>query len=229
LGLFSFRRPVLGDDELRDVLFDAVAASDTRLVKKLTATHLERIIALVPRWKVLPPTVRSDPAQTKWWAEGVIAVASAAAALGNDSLILQLQGTPEENVLVFWRDAFLAAQADENAGNHASAIKTLEQILEKTIGLTGTAVDDLLPKTYGLLGTAYHRAGHKERAHAATSRAKELCARVNDREGVQIYTANLQMIEQGHGLVFRDAQGRLMTPEEMQVATGSLQYEVRAV
>jgi tetratricopeptide (TPR) repeat protein len=229
LGLFSFRRPKLSDDELRDVLFDAVAASNTRQVKKLAARHLQRIIALFPFWKVLPPAVRSDPSQTKWWAEGVIAVASAVAALGNDSLIVQLQGTPEENVLVSWQNAFLAAQVDENAGNHASAIKTLEEILEKTNGLTGTAVDDLLPKTYGLLGTAYYRAGHKERACAATSRAKELCARVDDREGVQIYTANLQMIEQGDRLVFRDAQGRLMTPEEIQVATGSLQYEFRAV
>ncbi len=229
MGLFSFRRPKLSDDELRDVLFDAVAASNARQVKNLAARHLERIIALFPSWKVLPPTVRSDPSQTKWWAEGVIAVASAVAALGNDSLIVQLQGTPEENVLVSWQNALLAAQADENAGNHASAIKTLEQILEKSSGLTGTGVDDLLSKTYGMLGMVYYRAGHKELARAATSRAKELCARVDDREGVQIYTVNLQMIEQGDRLVFRDAQGRLMTPEEIQVATGGLQYEFRAV
>ena len=70
------------------------------------------------------------------------------------------------------------------------------------------AVDAWLPKTYGLLGIAYYRAGHKERARAATSRAKELCARVDDREGVRIYAANLELIEQGHRLVFRDAQGR---------------------
>jgi tetratricopeptide (TPR) repeat protein len=229
LGLLSFRRRTLSDDELRDALFDAAAASNTRLVKKLAASHLERIIALFPGWKVLPPTVRSDPIQTRWWAEGVIAAASAAAALGHDSLIEQLQGKPEENVLVSWQNAFLAAQADENAGNHASAIATLEQILEKISGLTGTAVDDLLPKTYGLLGTAYYRAGDRERARAATSRARDLCVRVADREGVQIYTANLHMIEQGDRLIFRDAQGRLLTPEEMQVATGSLQYEFRAV
>lgn len=229
LGLFSFRRPTLSDDELRDVLFDAVAASNARRVKKLAASHLERIIALFPGWRVCPPTVRSDPSQTKWWAEGVIAVASAVAALGNDSLIVQLQGKPEENVLVSWQNAFLAAQADENAGNHAAAIKTLEQILENISGLTGTGVDDLLPKTYGLLGMAHYRAGHKEQARAATLRAKELCARVDDREGVQIYAANLQMIEQGDRLVFRDAQGRLLTPEEIQVATGSLQYEFHVV
>jgi hypothetical protein len=71
----------LSDDELRDSLFEAAAASNPRLVKKLVARHLERVIALFPKWKVLPPTVRSEPSQTKWWAEGVIAVAFAAAAL----------------------------------------------------------------------------------------------------------------------------------------------------
>jgi len=58
LELFSFRRPKLSDDELRDALFEAVAASNTRLVKKLAASHLERIIALFPAWKILPPTWR---------------------------------------------------------------------------------------------------------------------------------------------------------------------------
>ena len=112
LGLFSFRRPTLSDDELRDVLFDAVAASNARRVKRLAASHLERIIALFPGWTVLPPTVRSDPSQTKWWAEAVIAVASAVAALGNDSLIVQLQGKPEENVLVSWQSAFFEPPHD---------------------------------------------------------------------------------------------------------------------
>jgi tetratricopeptide (TPR) repeat protein len=227
--LFSFRRPALSDDELRDALFEAVTASNTRVIKKLVTSHLERTIALFPTWKILPPTVRSDPSQTKRWAEGLMTVASVVAALGNDSLIAQLYGKPEENIIVSWQDAFLAAQADENAGNHALAIETLEQMLEKTSGLTGTAVDDLLPKTYGLLGTAYYRAGQQERARAFTSRAREHCARIGDREGVEIYSANLRMIEQSGGLVFRDAHGRLMTAEEVQAATGILHWEFHDV
>ena len=44
LGLFSFRRPTLSHDELRDRFLEAVAASNTRLVKKLAAGHLELTI-----------------------------------------------------------------------------------------------------------------------------------------------------------------------------------------
>jgi len=161
LGLFSFRRAALADDELRDTLFEAVAASDTRVVKNLTTRHLERIIALFPAWKILPPAVRSDSSQIKFWAEGVIGVASAVAALGDRSLMAQLQGQPEENILVSWQNAFLAAQTDANVGNYSSAIRALEQALEDASGLTGTGVDHLLPKTYGLLGTLYYRAETK--------------------------------------------------------------------
>ncbi len=115
MGLFDFRRAALADDELRDTLFEAVAASDTHAVKSLTSRHLERVIALFPTWKVLPPAVRSDSSQTKFWAEGVIGVATAVAALGDESLMAQLRGNPTENILVSWQKAFLSAQADANA------------------------------------------------------------------------------------------------------------------
>lgn len=228
MGLFGFRRENLADDELRDALFEAVAESDTRAVKNLMSRHLERVIALFPTWKTLPPAVRSDPSQTKFWAEGVIGVASAVAALGNGTLMAQLQGQPEENVLLSWQNALLAAQADANAGNDSSAIRALEQALEDTKGLTGTGVDDLLPQTYGLLGTSYYRAGNKDRARAFTLKAKEYCVRIGDGEGIEIYTRNLDTIDavQSGNVAFRDVQGRLLTVEELQVATGLLRYEV---
>ena len=195
MGLFDFRRAKLADDELRDTLFEAVAASDTRAVKKLTSQHRERVIALFPTWKILPPAIRSDPSQTRFWAEGLIGVASAVAAMGDRSLMAQLEGPPEGNILVAWQQAFLAAQADADRGQFASAITILEQMLERTRGITGTGVDDLLPKTYGLLGTAYYRAGDKEQARAFTLKAREYCARIGDHEGAEIYSRNLNTID----------------------------------
>jgi tetratricopeptide (TPR) repeat protein len=228
LGFFSFRREKLADDELRDKLFEAVAASDTHAVKNLASRHLERVIALFPTWKRLPPAVRSDPFQAKFWAEGVIGVASAVAALGDGSLMAKLQGRPEENILVSWQNAFAAAQAKANAGNYSSAIRVLEQALEDTKGLSGTGVDHLLPKTYGLLGTSYYRAGNKEKARGFTSKAREYCARIGDDEGIEIYTRNLDTIDAvpSDMVIFRDAQGRALTVEELPVATSVLKYEV---
>jgi len=71
MGFFSFRREQVTDDDLRDALFAAAAASDIRALKKLASRHLERVVQLFPTWKTLPPDVLSDPTRTKHWAEGV--------------------------------------------------------------------------------------------------------------------------------------------------------------
>jgi len=151
-------------------------------------------------------------------------VASAVAALGDGSLMAQLQGQPQKNVVASWQNAFLAAQADVDAGNVSAAIRVLEQTLEEAKGLTGTAVDHLLPKTFGLLGTSYYRAGNKEMARAFTLKAREYCVRIGDEEGIEVYTRNLSTID-GDKVVFRDAQG-LLTVDEVRAATGLLRYEV---
>ena len=195
MGWFTFRREQLTDDELRDALFEAVAASDGLAVKNLMRRHYKRVFGLFPTWKTLPKPVRADPAKTKFWAEGVIGVASAVAALGDASLMMQLQGRPEDNVLISWQSALLTAQANTNAGDYLSAIRILEQALEDTKGLVGSGVDDLLPKTYGLLGLSFYRAGNIEQARAFTLKAKESCIRVGDNEGVEIYTRNLAAID----------------------------------
>ena len=111
MGFFSFRRGQLVDDELRERLFDAVAASDTDTVRKLTKRHRERVISLFPTWRTLPPAVRADPDQVKFWAEGLIGLASVAAESGDGSLMAQLQEPPETNVVVSWQNAISAAQA----------------------------------------------------------------------------------------------------------------------
>jgi len=195
MGFFNLHTKRLADDDLRDALFNAAAASNTPVLKKLLTSDLERIIALFPSWTMLPTSVQSDPTRMKWWAEGMIGVASAAAALGEGSLMAILQGPPEQNIIVLWQQAFLAAEADAAGGNYSSAIGRLEETLENAEGLTGTGVDDLLSKTYGLLGTLNYRAGNREKAHDFTLKAKAYCERIGDHEGVDIYARNLNTID----------------------------------
>ncbi len=194
MALFNLRGKTLTDDELRDTLFDAAAVANVHGLRKLVKSHMPRVIALFPTWTTVPPTVRSDPSQTKWWAEGMIGVASAAAALGDGSLMARLQGPPEQNVLLQWQESLLAAEADAATGNYTSAITRLEHTLEEVAGSTGQGVDQLLPKTYGLLGTLHHRAGHRDQAHQYTVMAKDYCERVGDQEGTEIYARNLSII-----------------------------------
>jgi len=194
MGWSPFRRAQLTDDELRDALFKAVAASDVRTVKNLAHRHFERVVKLFPTWKTFPSAVRSDPGRTTFWAEGLIGVASTVAALGDGSLMMELQGPPETNPVISWQKALLTAQANTNAGEYLSAIKILEQALEDTKGLVGSGVHDLLPKTYGLLGLSFYRAGNIEQARACTLKAKELCIEFGDDEGAEIYSRNLAAI-----------------------------------
>lgn len=195
MGFFNHRIKQLTDDELRETLFNAAAGSNPEALKNLLARNWDRAIALFPTWTTLPPSLRSDPSRTKRWAEGLIGVASAAAAMGDGSLMARLQGPPETNFLMLWQDALLAAQADAAGGEYDSAIRRLEQTLEKVEGLTGPGVDHLLPKTLGLLGTLHYRAGHREQAHEFTLKAKACCERIGDREGAEIYARNLSTID----------------------------------
>jgi len=218
----------MSDDELREALFEAAGASDAALVSKLAADHLERIVGLFPAWKTVPPAVRSDPRQLERWAKGVLGVAHAVALLGDDSLLEQVLARPEDDVLRPWGNAYLAAQADVEARDYASAIKSLEQVLERNAEVAGTGVDDLRAKSWGMLGIAYFRAGNKEQARACTLKARDLCARIGDDEGIEIYTEHLKIIDQGGRLVFHDEQGRLLTPAEVHAATGKLYYGLQA-
>jgi hypothetical protein len=144
-------------------------------------------------WTTLPASVRSDPVRTKRWAEGMIGIASAAADLGDPSLITRLQGPSETNEIMLWQ-ALLEAESDAARGDYSSGIRRVEQALERARGLTGDGVDDLVPKSYGLLGTLYYRAGKRDAAREFTLQAKAYCERTGDREGAQIYTNNLDVI-----------------------------------
>jgi hypothetical protein len=143
----------------------------------------------------LPASVAADPARTKWWAEGMIGVATAAAALGEGSLMASLQGPPEQNIIILWQEMFLAAETDAARGDYDAAIRKLEGALEKATGLTGSGVDHLLPKTYGLLGTLNYRAGNRDQAHEFTLKAKVYCERIGDHAGAEIYARNLSIID----------------------------------
>ena len=192
---FSFRRKGLSDDQLRTALFDFVASGDTRNVESLVSRHRERVAALFPSWTTVPLEVRADPLRTKWWAGGALGVAKIAAQLGDESLMAQLLGREDDNILITWQSALRSAQAEATRDRYASAIHILEDILERTKGLTGTGVDDLLPKSYGLLGTAYWRAGNRDIGRTYLVKAREYCERIGNDDGAKTYSTNLRTID----------------------------------
>lgn len=194
MGFFDLRRKQLTDDELRSRLFDAAERSDMAELKTLLTQHKARVDALFPGWTTLPPSVRSEPSMTRWWAQGIIAVASMAAELGDASMLTRLVGPPQDNFLIQWQEAFVAAEAAAAAGDYLGAIAGLEPFVDEARGMTGSGPDHLLPKTYGLLGMLYYRNGNDDDAREWTLKARDYCERIGDREGVNIYTNNLAVL-----------------------------------
>jgi hypothetical protein len=197
MSWFSFSRKGLSDDLLRTALFDSVASGDTRNVETLVSRHRERVAALFPSWTTVPAEVRPDALRTKWWAEGALGVAKAAAQFGDSSMMARLLGPPGDNILIEWQDALRSALTDSTGGHYMSSIRILEGMIERTSGLKGSGVDGLLPKTYGLLGTVYYLAGHRDTGRTYTEKAKEYCERIGDVEGVEVYATHLRNINSG--------------------------------
>jgi len=195
MGLFDFVRTALTDDEFRDALFDAVAAKKVRAVRRLWRDQPERVRALFESWVTLPPAVRDDPARRKWWAEGVIGVASCASQEGDPTLLARLQGPPEHNVVSRWDLALRGARTAVDDGDFEDVITTLQSLLIDVKGMTGSAVDACLPKTYGLLGEAYYGRRELDKAGACAWLAAEASRAANDQAGLETYAANLAEIE----------------------------------
>jgi hypothetical protein len=125
----------------------------------------------------------------------MIGIASAAADLGDSSLMARLQGPAETNEIVRWQQALFDAESHAARGDYSSGIRLVEQALESAKGLTGAGVDDLAPKSYGLLGTLHYRAGNLDAARKFTLEAKAYCERTGDSDGAQIYASNLNVID----------------------------------
>ena len=122
-------------------------------------------------------------------------MAKAAARFGDNSMMARLLGREGDNILIEWQNALRRAWTDATSGHYMSAIHILEDMVERTRGLTGSGIDNLLPKTYGLLGTVYYLAGHRDTGRTYTVQAKEYCERIGDAEGIEVYSTHLRNID----------------------------------
>src|SRR5258705_182256 len=120
-----------------------------------------------------------------------------------------------------------------DGGRAGEAVGLLHAVLERTRGLTGNGVATNRGRTLGSLGAASFRAGDKTRAIEFTQQALEMCRQVGDEEGVRIYSRNIQHIQdegrtqtEAPVIVFRSADGRTLTLEELQGVTGTFRYEI---
>ena len=83
-------------DEVRRMLFDAVAAGDDGRLEALCREHKEFILTHVAGWLEIPPSFRASPEAYEWYGNGLRAVARFCAdKLGHQEVVHQLSATHE--------------------------------------------------------------------------------------------------------------------------------------
>jgi hypothetical protein len=65
----------VGPEELRRVLFDAVASGDEHRLERLCEEHREVILSHASNWLEIPPAFRASPEIYEWYGNGLKAIA----------------------------------------------------------------------------------------------------------------------------------------------------------
>jgi hypothetical protein len=79
-------------DEVRRLLFDAVAAGDNQRLESLCQEHKDFILTQLAGWLEVPASFRASPETYEWYGNGLRAVAKfCAEKLGHDDVLHRLE------------------------------------------------------------------------------------------------------------------------------------------
>ncbi len=227
MGFFDFfkRQPNTPPD-LREALIQAAEREDWQTLTALCQQNQQEIRESFPLWRQVPEPIRNDPSARNRYCQGLVTVAQWFEQAGDRSLIASFLGNEADNPIVVWEQDLAAAQSLIDNGQPGEAIELLRSALAKTAELRGSGVDHYLPRTYGMLGVAHFHAGDRARAVEWTQKAKALCEELGDEEGVAVYAGTLQHVKEGGTVIFRAADGRTLTLEELRHVSGTFRYEI---
>ena len=207
-------------------LIQAADRHDSQTLAALCQQHQQEIRESFPLWRQVPERIRNDRVAMNRYCQGLAAVAQLFEQAGDQSLIALFLGNGADNPIMAWERDLAAAQSLIDNGRPGEAIELLQSALAKNAELRGSGVDRYLPRTYGMLGVAYFRTGDRDKAVEFTEKAKVLCEQLGDEEGVAVYAGNLQHVKEGGTVIFRAADGRTLTLEELRDVTGTFRYEI---
>jgi len=195
MGIFDFfRRSPAQPADLFEPILDAVEKNDMQRLANLCNEHRQEIHDSFATWKTVPEHIRRDRAAVQRYANGLMAIARIFEQAGDATLMAALTPPDAENPVVQWVNDLRAAQELLDEGRHKEAAEFLNSMVSKYSGLVGSGADYYLPRTYGMLGLAYYRLSDREKAIEFTNKAKAACEAAEDKEGIEIYTRNLQML-----------------------------------
>ena len=183
-----------GTSPLYQALRAAFDANDANMFNGLVQQHLDEILAEFSSWKFVPAAIRADQTTVSRYIQFLVAVAQAAEALGEPTLMETLVGPDETNPIVQWHRRLSRAQALSNAGEYAESNSQLQRVLNEMEGATGNAIVQFRPKVLGWLGfNALHEQDYTV-ALDYMSQAYEASIDAKDEEGLVVYYENRMVL-----------------------------------
>ncbi len=235
--LFRRRAPSPRPDDLIAELLNGFKRQDAPRLMQLINENSETIRAEFKSWTTPPDRIRQDPAAMDLYVKTLVGLATLFEQSGDRSLKDWLEGRGRENPATQWSAALEQADSLTHAGQAAAAVELLRATLDQMKGVTGTAVAYFHVRVLGRLGWALGQLGEIPEAVRVTREALELSTQAGDAEGVQAYTKSLhalgayEITDSASGVrfnvVFIDANGRTLMPEELPGVTGRIRWEVR--
>jgi tetratricopeptide (TPR) repeat protein len=184
--------PITDPDRLRDELFAAARAGDSRRLERLARTNRAAVLEHFRSWQRVPDAVRADPNAIQNYIHCMVTVAQVfAEKLGHPELMAALSGPPQSNPLVKWQTALRQARELMDALRYAEARTLLTDALIDSRGMSGTGVDRYLPITHGHIAECHFHAGAADQAVPHLEQALGLCERSGDAEGIVAYLGSL--------------------------------------
>jgi len=221
-------------EDLLQALLDAVERQDASALMSLINENSDAIRKQFRSWITVPETIREDPAAVDRYGRTLFVVASLFEQSGDSSL--KNYWTDKRRGLVEWQKEMERASGLIDSSQAAEAIPILHAVLEQMTGMTGPGADSMRARGLGRLGIALWKTGDIPEAIRVTREALALCQRAGDTEGINAYQNNLREIgtyeiakgdDPGVGVVFTDAEGRILTREDLPQARGTIRWEVR--
>lgn len=178
-------------DQIRDLLFDAIARGDSDALTTAVTTHETTILDAFASWRTVPDALREDPAGLQRYANGLIGIAQLFHQRGRPELLALLTGSAEDNPIEAWRETLSQANELREQLRLAEAVALLTDLLIDTRELAGSGVDTLRPPTYGLLGDLQFHRGQAADGLEPTRQALAGCEALGDHVGTRTYLTNL--------------------------------------
>jgi hypothetical protein len=181
-------------EDLRGVLFGAIARTDGEELLRLCTAHADLILGSFSMWQRVPADIRADRGAMNAWGNALLAIARQMQILGHPELLTSLVGPAEDNPIKRWYGEYERARLLGGDGRLDEGCDLLLRILEESKRWRGSEVEKLGAKVYGLLGTNRFHAGELGDAMVWTELALTESRRIGDSDGVRAYRENLQVL-----------------------------------